>query len=167
VYTGLLTQSGIGSNPDSISSGAVLKGRTYTVDSYNTNTDFSNVGGGTFSNQITSFVATSNDTPADYDGSFLSFDYSAPEVTVLENSIGNIWWTYDSDGLYFVNSNALFLANKTFFTTGPAYSGDLPAQNTSDYLSNTNSSISILTFYDGFLNANRLLNTPFEIRVYN
>jgi len=166
VYTALLTQSG-GDVPNNQGSGAVTKGVTYTVDEYFADTDLSNVGGGTFASPISPFVATSNDTPINYNGSALYFNEGAPVVTVLENSIGNIWWTYNYQGSYSVQSDALFLPNKTFFTTGPANSGDNPAQNTSEYTFNTDSSISILTFYDGSLFDNRLLNTAFEIRVYN
>jgi alkylated DNA repair dioxygenase AlkB len=41
------------------------------------------------------------------------------------------------------------------------------AEITTDYLYNTDSIISILTFYDFARYDNLLLNTPFEIRVYN
>lgn len=38
---------------------------------------------------------------------------NAPVATVLENTIGNIWFTYDGVGSYRINSNSLFTANKT------------------------------------------------------
>ena len=113
VYTALLTQSG-GSDPLNQGSGAVTKGVTYTVDEYFADTDFSNVGGGTFASPISPFVATSNDTPTNYNGSTLDYNSGAPVVTVLENTIGNIWWTYFNTGNYFVNSIHLFTTDKTY-----------------------------------------------------
>jgi len=172
VYTALLTQNG---GDDELSNNygnlaPLVIGASYYINNnlplIDGGTDFTNVGA--TNNEIgTWFVATGTSPIWGTSGGDVTSNGGAPVVTVLENTIGNIWWTYSIDGTYLAQSDALFLPNKTFFTTGPANSGDLPAQNTSEYLYNTDSIISILTFYDGGRINSRLLNTPFEIRVYN
>ena len=37
----------------------------------------------------------------------------APEAIVLENTIGDIWFTYQQSGIYIINSNNLFTEGKT------------------------------------------------------
>lgn len=119
VYTALLTQSG-GDDPQGISSGAVTKGVTYMIDGTSSDADFSNVGGpkydGVTTINGTYFVAINNDVPNNYSEGQLLYNTGAPVVTVLENTIGNIWFTYSSVGIYLVNSSGLFTANKTFFS---------------------------------------------------
>lgn len=42
----------------------------------------------------------------------------APVATVLENTLGNITYTYDNSGAYYINSSSLFNLNKTFIIIG-------------------------------------------------
>jgi hypothetical protein len=163
VYTALLTQSG-GNNFQSISSGPLTIGVTYQIISQGANDDFTNVGAPN-NNLGTYFVATGT-TPNVFDAGELEYNTGAPVVTVLENTIGNIWFEYVSSGNYRINSSGLFDLNKTFILN-QAYSG-------------YDSSISVVTTYVnnlqivlGSLNLNvasdNLIFTPtsIEIRVYN
>ena len=114
VYTALLTQAGT-SNILSLSSGAVSQSVTYQIDGADGASDFSNVGGppvGT--GDGTYFVATNSDVPNDYGAANLIYDTAVPVVTVLENTIGDTWWTYGSDGRYYINSDALFTGTVPF-----------------------------------------------------
>lgn len=172
VYTALLTQTG-GSDIQNISSGAVTQGVTYQIDGADGASDFSNVGGppigtgdGTF------FVATNSDVPNDYGAANLIYNNGAPVVTVLENTIGNIWFTYNGQGQYHANSNNLFSDNKVYLTLNQL------TQNIADnepfiysISRNDTNIISLQTFilHNNHCNIKNdsLFNTPIEIRVYN
>ena len=112
VFTALLTQSGV-DNQQSIGSGAVTEGVTYRISSYGG--DFTNVGAPNNDNN-TYFVATNNDVPNNYGAGGLFYNTGAPVATVLENTIGNIWFTYDDIGIYLANLTGAFTINKTFVT---------------------------------------------------
>jgi hypothetical protein len=114
VYTALLTQSGFG-NTIGISSGPLTKGVTYQIQ--NPGGNFLNVGAPN-NDPGTYFVAINNDTPISYGGSALLFNTGAPVVTVLENTIGNIIWNYDSAGVYYGVLVGAFTDNKTWLS-GP------------------------------------------------
>lgn len=170
VYTALLTQSG-GDNPLDLYSGAATKGVSYKVVGSVPTTDFSNIGGPVGENDDFLFVATKNEIPNNYSGAGLLYNTGAPVVTVLENTIGNIWWTFDTEGTYSANSNSLFTAGKVFSTI---YSQ--PVDNFGDgvkfalikYETISTNTIVIMTGTPGYQNYNSfLLNTPIEIRVYN
>jgi hypothetical protein len=165
VYTALLRQSG-GIDEQVINSGALTKGVTYYIDG--SGGDFSNVGSPT-SEFGTYFVATDNIEPTNWNGVDLGYNLGAPVVTVLENTIGNIWFVYDSDGSYYIVSDNLFIENKTF------------CQGTST-TENDGTDLRVITLNwnnQGVINlystrpiiesaVNDLLNnTPIEIRVYN
>jgi hypothetical protein len=87
----------------------------------------------------------------------------APVATVLENTLGNITWSYEGVGKYRANLAGAFTENKTFL---------LDNQDNTFYmlknLASTNyiaySAYAVLddTLGDEFLN-----ETPIEIRVYN
>ena len=110
VFTALLSQTG-GSDPQSLSSGAVTKGVTYRIDG-GSDGDFSNVGAPS-NDDSTSFIAINNETPNSYGTCSLLYDLGAPVAIVLENTIGNVWFEYVSAGEYTVNSNGLFIEDKT------------------------------------------------------
>lgn len=117
VFTALVSQVG---TPNSISetSGLLIVGVSYNIDVYNVGDDFSNVGGPGLGQQGEwegrYFIATAT-TPNNWsNGSTLIYNEGAPVVIVLENTIGNIWFTYNSVGSYGINSNSLFTNNKTF-----------------------------------------------------
>jgi hypothetical protein len=155
VYTALLTQSG-GSVPSAISSGSVTKGVTYMI--LGDNGDYSNVGAPN-NNDLTWFVAINNEVPITYGESELEYNTGAPIVTVLENTIGNIWFSYADVGNYVVNSNELFTINKTIFPNviidgGPSYLFSILGPN--NYIEIFSS-----------VGDSYLTNTPIEIRVYS
>jgi hypothetical protein len=166
VYTALLTQIGE-DDPDSLTSGAVTKGVTYTIAGTGVG-DFTNVGAP--SNQEgTSFVAINNDVPNDYGNGGLSFNGGAPVVTVLENTIGNIWFTYQDVGIYYAFSNSLFIQNKTFSPNSQTRcfsGGDLSYILSINY--QNNSVVNVNTVDDDLNRTDDALTQKLiEIRVYN
>lgn len=165
VYTALLTQSGSG-NTTGISSGPLTKGITYKIQ----------LGGGDFSNvgapnndAETYFVAINNDTPLSYGGTALIYNTGAPVATVLENTIGNIWFTYYAVGQYKINSNGLLPVNKRQFYYGLLKSSDVVNGFIieSDEAPYNDDFIQIITRDGSGAAGNGMTNTPIEIRVYN
>lgn len=120
VYTALLTQSG-GDNYQELSSGDLTIGVTYLIN--HTVGDFSNVGAPN-NNADTYFVATGT-TPNSWGGGNVSYNTGAPVVTVLENTIGNIWFIYEGIGNYSILSDSLFTSNKTTILNGTISEGVL------------------------------------------
>jgi len=117
VFTALLTQSG-GDGPESNNSGNQVPltiGRTYYI-SLNNNLegDFTNVGAP--NNEVGTFFVSTGTTPANWgSNSDLLSNTGAPVVTVLENTIGNIFWTYEDVGVYAASSiEGNFTLDKTF-----------------------------------------------------
>lgn len=113
VYTALLSQTG-GDNPESFTNGSLSIGRTYEITDYQSGDDFTNVGAPLNANGV-KFVAT-GDTPLVWtNSSELSWNYGAPTVTALENTLGgDLTWGYSALGGYTINSvNNLFTPNKT------------------------------------------------------
>jgi hypothetical protein len=169
VFTALITQSG-GDDFVQQTSGPVQKGVTYYIDGGTIGlTDFSNVGG-QFQTESTGgyyFIATIDGTPNEYGEASADYNTGAPVATVLENTIGDIWFTYTDVGDYAINSNALFTGNKTVqFINNSLLSdeGLLSISNDGNtnnliYLSSTDSEPARIN--DAFN------NTPIEIRVYN
>jgi len=161
VFTALLTQSG-GDDTLYINGDEAIPltiGVTYTIVD-NTGLDVTNVGAPN-NNIGTSFVATGT-TPNSWgnivDGwSILTYNTGAPVATVLENTIGNVWFTYIGTGNYLVNSDGLFITNKTYIDFGGFYGGE-------NWISIYGNS-SIIELVGS--NDNILQNTPIEIRVYN
>jgi hypothetical protein len=162
VYTALLTQSG-GSDSQFITSGDLTIGVTYFIDDA-AGGDWTNVGAQN-NNSLTYFVATGT-TPNAWNDGVLKYNTGAPVVTVLENTIGNIWLTYDSVGRYNLNSNGLFTLNQTY-SVPYMYSplADLPD---GIFLENLTVNYSqIISMFNASGNDDQLNNTPIEIRVYN
>ncbi len=164
VFTALLTQSGA-DNPDSATSGTLSIGRTYEITDYQLGDDFTNVGAPSNANGVI-FIAT-GDTPLVWtNSSELFWDYGVPVVTILENTIGNVWFNYDVTGSYILKSSGLFTNNKTHLTMQAFLYG--PDEDRRIGIStNDTSSIQIITT-NGLVPANNNLeNTSIEIRVYN
>jgi hypothetical protein len=102
VFTALLTQSG-GDNGQAIGSGNLTIGVTYLIDTDSLGMDFTNVGAPA-NVQGVSFIATGT-TPNSWGADegeldILLFNTGAPVATVLENTIGNVWFTYIEPGVY-------------------------------------------------------------------
>ena len=170
VYTALLTQSGgdvllyIGSDDPQ----PLTVGVTYTITVSNGTADFISVGAP--NNSVgTSFVATGTTplswgTPGDNE---VSYNTGAPVVTVLENTIGNIYWTFNGDGSYFANSDSLFTSLKTTVFIGPLSNSNTEGYSmlggNSDNLIQEIRTLAAPATYSNDL----LFNTPIEIRVYN
>jgi len=161
VYTALVTQSG-GNEPQSIDTGSLTIGVTYYIAIDSPGMDFTNVGAP--NNELGTYFVATGTTPAswgsaeDTGNATISYNIGAPTVTVLENTIGNIWFTYDVFGTYYANSNALFLSNKTFcqnivLNSAPDFLFFYPSINIIQLVTTAGD--------DG------LFNTPIEIRVYN
>ena len=94
-----------------------------------------------------------------------------PTALVMENTIGDITFTYVAQGRYQVVSSGLFISNKTVVlninscSVSPAYSVQIRG-----LLTGSSSSIDITTAQGASFNSyvdNILLNRPIEIRVYN
>ncbi|MEI6887580.1 MAG: hypothetical protein WCK31_05085 [bacterium] len=114
VFTALLTQNG-GDDPLQVTVGDPLTiGVTYFIDDPASG-DFTNVGAPN-NNINTSFVATGTTPNSWGGGAGIFYNGGAPVVTVLENTIGNIWFTYSNVGTYSINSDGLFTLNKTMFS---------------------------------------------------
>ena len=167
VYTALLTQSG-GDSILEITTGDLTIGVTYEI--YEAaggaeGFDFTNVGAP--NNNLGTFFVATGTTPNSWGNNNIGLRYNegAPVVTVLENTIGNIWFTFFDTGRYYANSNELFTDNKTAVFGGYNDADTVVYVN---YISgnNSNSGIYIQTgdpaASNGYLN-----NTPIEIRVYN
>lgn len=163
VYTALLTQSG-GDDVQSINSGDLTIGITYKINVADNDGDFTNVGAPN-NNAGTYFVATGT-TPNTWGTTGdLKYNNGAPTVTVLENTIGNIWFEYDNVGQYFVNSDGLFTTDKTFISIVAGSSSRPDVLVT--YITNTTSNIILHSVRLDTPVNDLLLNASLEIRVYN
>ena len=168
VFTALLTQSGEGGESDKNGGDDIFKGVTYYINENYDNGDFT-IYGSPNNNVGTWFICNQDGVVPT--GAQLLYNSGAPVATVLENTIGNVWFTYADVGIYNINSNELFSSNKTITFlqnvtddsnnnfTNLSYSTDFP------------NSFAIITAAGGSsapANANGILfNTPIEIRVYN
>jgi hypothetical protein len=162
VLTALVSQSGTSVSSTKIS-GAVTKGVTYEIIN-SSNGNFSNVGAPN-NNVGTFFIATVTAVPNSYGSATLAFNTGAPTLIILENNIGNVWATFNSDGYYTLNSNGLFTQDETAIFLGQyvdpeaAIRYGVEIQNQSEItIGSANSS--------GGAN-NLFIKTPIEIRVYN
>jgi hypothetical protein len=166
VFTALLTQSGTGTE-DSINSGELTIGRTYYINQESASMDFTNVGA--LSNDLgTSFIATGTTPNSWGDGAMytLAYDAGAPVATVLENTIGNLWFTYNGTGNYTLNSDGLF-TDSTWTNISLNIQGFGDNLNFSIYKYSTNH-IGIVSGIGGDSQYNDYLDqTCIEVRVYN
>ena len=175
VYTALVTQIG-GDDGSSIDTGLLTIGVTYYIANNSPGMDFTNVGApNNIAGESTYFVATGT-TPAswgsneDTGNSTLSYTVGAPVVTVLENTIGDIWFEYNNAGEYRMRSNSLFTSEKTTSLNDQTRCLD-SSRNNFYNLKITNSDpnqINITVLNDNLDGINdRLISKPIEIRVYN
>ena len=103
----------------------------------------------------------------------IGYDLGAPVATVLENTIGNIWFTYVGPGSYDINSNGLFIIHKTWGIADAAFDSPIAINRPvlldfSDQFGTNLPNIIDITIQGSDYNGDNLLNnTPIEIRVYN
>jgi hypothetical protein len=174
VFTALLTQSGDRGDIETICSGELEIGVTYLINN-NISGDFRNVGAPNNDNG-TYFMATGT-TPTAWGISALcdtlTYVPDAPVVTVLENTIGNIWWEYRGAGMYRAKSNNLFKENKTTVVLSPNGYVDSPSDiytNDVSWRNDVTDIINVITYYNNNPQ-NDALNyggaAMIEIKVYN
>ena len=162
-FKALLTQSGT-TTPTTQTSGLLVVGTTYEITDYNANDNFMNVGAP--SNELgVKFIATGT-TPAVWSkSSELTYDTATPKAVVLENTIGNVWFEFSANGIYTINSNNLFTANKTFKLIN---SGLLLDEGLISFTNAGTTSLMNIVSYDSSVNPanDLLLNTPILVEVY-
>lgn len=172
VFTALLIQIGA-SDPLSTSSGGdpIIIGQTYQIiDNSGSGWDFTNIGAP--NNNIGTYFVATGTTPNSW-GIDAQLDYNtgAPVVTILENTIGNIWFTFLNDGYYQANSNGLFTSQKTTLSLLPEMYIESPTDlyNFGGYPQNEN--VVNLTSYKNYILDNNQFGgfgpNAIEIRVYN
>jgi hypothetical protein len=142
-----------------------IVGVSYYID-VNVGGDFTNIGAA--SNAVgTYFIATAT-TPASWGtSSSVTSNTGAPIVTILENTLGNLSYSYSAVGYYNIYSpDSVFTSGKTVCFIASA--GDDPAGVSFGFMRRTGvDSIFILT-QDATVDANGMLNaTAIEIRVYS
>jgi hypothetical protein len=170
VFTALLTQSGGDEGYVIGQSDPIHLGVTYTINSNPDSFDLMQYGSPN-NNVGTSFVCNVESVLPNEIDVALAWNAGAPLATVLENTIGNVWFTYSSSGRYIANSNNLFINNKTIFNGDTYYEANNASVTDciSDIENNTISTISVWSFSraDSATIDSTLNNTPIEIRVYN
>ena len=172
VYTALVTQSGE-STPQSIDTGSLTIGVTYKIAIDSPGMDFTNVGAP--NNNIDTYFVATGTTPASWGSnegtgnSTLSYNTATPIVTVLQNTIGNVWFEYSDVGSYIMSSNSLFTENKTVSLNDQTRCID-SGNNTYNLkvTASSASQINITVLDESFDGKDDRLDTkPIEIRVYN
>jgi hypothetical protein len=169
VYTALLTQNG-GDSLNETDNIPLTIGVTYMIKQNSIlRGDFTNVGAPN-NNDGTYFVATGT-TPNVWGQDSVFYNTGAPVVTVLENTIGNIWFTYADIGSYIVNSDGLFTLNKSIGICMPNQYVESPSDLYNYQIINSGvDNFTLVSFYNY-----EISNTIFgiyaenaiEIKVYN
>ena len=169
VFTALLTQSG-GDNSsaifwDDVPGGPDLTiGTTYIISDNLAGADFTNVGAP--NNNIETYFIATGLRPNSWGNGSLAYNTGAPVATILENTLGNVWFTYDSEGNYSINCDNLF--NKTFIPFPMGNCNAVDGGTTFQIYNMSNSKMGIVTYDNGFTPVNDILsNSPIEIRIYN
>jgi hypothetical protein len=169
VYTALITQSGKGLPASLFEGDPLTVGVTYIImdDGGGKNCDFTNVGAPN-NNFGTYFVATGTDPNSWGGNTYLEYNDGAPVVRVLENTIGNIWWTQQGRGSYWANSDNLFTRDKTLAFISQSTASEMAVPVTAYTYAFGRSSVEIETYDSANTPSDGVLtNTPIEIRVYN
>jgi hypothetical protein len=93
----------------------------------------------------------------------------APVATVLENTLGNIVWTYEDVGNYKGTLNGVFTENKThlLFTSNSFSLGAYPSYYSFDRVSENYVQINTTDSLGDVGTNDNLYYTSIEIRVYN
>jgi hypothetical protein len=169
VYTALITQSGKSFNGSLFEGKPLTVGVTYIImdDGDGKDCDFTNVGAPD-NNFGTYFVATGTDPNSWGVNTYLEYNAGAPVVTVLENTIGNIWWTQQDRGSYWANSDSLFTKGKTLAFISQSIASGMDTPGGAYTYGFSKSSVEIETYDSANAQSDGVLsNTPIEIRVYN
>lgn len=175
VYTALLTQSG-GDSPNLVIDLPLTIGVTYEImDNDGGTADFTNVGAP--NNNVGTFFIATGTTPNSWGDNLLGqlqYNEGAPVATVLENTIGNIWFTYNDVGDYQLNLSDGINIDKTFLYIGNGPSGGgrlfFEEEGFKTITIYDSTTIWIYVTLDGYTSGKingRMDNTPIEIRVYN
>lgn len=171
VYTALLTQSG-GDSANAVIDLPLVIGITYEIiDNDGDTADFTNVGAP--NNTVGTFFLATGTTPNSWGVNLLGqleYNDGAPVATVLENTIGNIWFVFNGDGVYQINvTNGWNSANTWYGTSGVGDVGVLNVNPGNTTMSLGNNNLTIVCFNNDYTVTinNQLFNTPIEIRVYN
>jgi hypothetical protein len=162
VFTALLTQNG-GNNIIDFAEGDDFEvGVTYIIDYVASGVSLAEFGA---PNNLsgTSFICTKTGVCPD---AILHYNTGAPVATVLENTIGNVWFSYIDVGSYTMTSDELFTGNKTYL-----YIQSFPypdeEKGVGIYRDSSNSvaisTTQATTYSDSVLN----FGASIEIRVYN
>jgi hypothetical protein len=180
VFTALLTQSGTNTNLNNNYQNQIplVIGVSYYIEGNlplnQKGTDFTNVGAPNNDNG-TWFIATGTTPIWGTEAGEAISNEAAPAVIVLENTIGNVWFTYGDIGKYEMNSDGLFPLEKTAIPNSTFYSYNsesVVTLSTPSFETNTNNKIGLTTSTVGNVPLallDSLLTTPifFEVRVYN
>jgi hypothetical protein len=168
VYTALLTQTGESSPADKVQGDSLEIGVSYTIVSNTENANLTSFGAPN-SNVGTSFVCTTAGVLPSIGSINLSYDTAAPVVTVLENTIGNVYWSYIIAGGYSgtIDEDLVTEGKQVVFSPTLAIS----RSGGKYFIAIENipvDGIVGITITDGtdFINGG-LENFPIEIRVYN
>jgi hypothetical protein len=169
VFTALLTQSG-GDDPQDGSGFTLTIGVTYEILENSGGADFTLVGAP--NNDVgTKFIATGTNPNWGNAVADLGYNTGAPVATVLENTIGNITWTYLGTGNYTGNLISAFPLNKTYFSVNNRFSDDGGASAYDAFLFRATDDFFALTLWENGTPSDNLIqsNAPIsiEIRVYN
>lgn len=162
VFTALLTQSGSDGVTQGISSSPLIIGATYSIeDNGGSGWDFTNVGAP--NNDVGTYFIATGENPNSWgiDGQ-LGYTPGAPVATVLENTIGNIWFTYEGVNQFKAKSNDLFTEDKTILFIQGSNDGDTSSASALNNLYWIDSNTVSCVVSGGNLN-----KTSIEIRVYN
>jgi hypothetical protein len=166
VFTALLTQTG-GDNPIAVAGDGeyIYIGATYLISDNPDNYDL--IIYGAPNNNVGTFFIANQTIALSYTNSLqLEGNYGAPYATVLENTIGNIWFTYAyageyrcySEGLFIDSKSTIILGNVTYFNASGIIKSGFDEV----------SGIIITADYDNNSVDNYAIDrTPIEIRVYN
>ena len=177
VFTALLTQSGGDNRQTLLSQDApsLTIGVTYQIeDDGGSGWDFTNVGAP--NNDLFTYFTATGTTPANWGtNGMLSYNTGAPVATVLENTIGNIYWEYNTPGYYDGKIDSPIISNNSYTYIGsladccsvdvfgksiinPTNFGGVPAITGVSVITTDSTNTTI---------DDQLSNTPIEIRVYN
>jgi hypothetical protein len=179
VYTALLSQTG-GDDPNILSNSDLTIGVTYEIKTGSSGSyDFTNVGAP--NNDPGTFFSATGTTPNAWASAFLNYNTGAPVATVLENTIGNIWFTYQTPGTYKCWSDRLFTVDKTTVFISDTINKDNVTDRMQlrvlcapdklyqpDYLNIFSGTVNV-AYEDGVISDNLASRfaVSFEIRVYN